>query len=178
MGRLPVAARKKPKARQGKRKKKAPGEGLGRPGRKTLLSPAVHATIISYLRLGSWKNQAAEAAGVSVDSMDNWIARGQRQDAEEPYATFAADVRTAQAEDAVLAMGVVTKAAEGGDWRAAAWKLERKYPLQYGPARLQKGVKEAPPPTAADEFERRSLADNEYYQDHGYWPEDEASTLN
>ncbi len=100
-------------------------------GRKTKLTPEVQKKIVEYIRGGAYKAHAAEAAGVSVDAVDNWIRRGEDSD-EEPYTEFAAAMRQAQGEDAVRDVQVISRAATDGDWKAAAWKLERKYPAEFG----------------------------------------------
>lgn len=99
----------------------------------TVYNARVHAQIVEHLRAGAFRKHAAEAAGVSFDAMDEWVRAGLAGDAR--YEQFAIDVRTAMAEDAVRNVRVITKAAVGehkGDWKAAAWNLEKKFPLLYG----------------------------------------------
>lgn len=45
-------------------------------------------------------------------------------------------LRTAEAEAVITNVEVITRAAQDGDWRAAAWFLEHKYPDRW--ARLEK----------------------------------------
>jgi hypothetical protein len=45
-------------------------------------------------------------------------------------------LRTAEAEAVIKNVEVITRAAQDGDWRAAAWFLEHKYPDRW--ARLEK----------------------------------------
>ena len=63
--------------------------------------------------------------------MRAWIKRGTETD-EEPFASFASDVMVARAEDAIRNQAVINAAAEAGDWKAAAWNLERKHSELYG----------------------------------------------
>lgn len=104
-------------------------------GRKTLLTPDVRAQIISALASGAFKKHAANAAGVTERTLNNWLRRG--EEGEEPYASFVAEVDTAIARDALRNQAVISQAAVGkaaGDWKAAAWNLERKFPRLYGRA--------------------------------------------
>lgn len=102
-------------------------------GRKTLLTPEVHQQIVDNLRAGCFKKHAANEAGVSDRLMHQWLERG--ESGEEPYASFLDDVEQAIAHDAKRNQAVISQAAVGkakGDWKAAAWNLERKFPRLYG----------------------------------------------
>lgn len=104
--------------------------GRGRPLR---LTQVVHDTIIKHLKVGAFRRHAAEAAGVSEDAVNSWLTRGAA--GEKAYVTFYEDVRKVQAEDAIRSQSVITRAQLAhidGDWKAAAWNLERKYPKLYG----------------------------------------------
>jgi len=103
--------------------------GSKKSGRKTRYTAEVHATIVKHLRAGAFRAHAAKAAGVSIDAVDDWIALGLAGDRR--YADFARDVERACGEDACRAAAVITAAAlkgHVGDYRAAVWMLERKYP--------------------------------------------------
>jgi hypothetical protein len=106
-------------------------------GRRPKYSQAVHETVIKKLKTGAFLKHAAEAAGVSVDAVNDWLARGEAGD--KRYEQFYLDVRTEQAEDACRSHACITTAMvkhHAGDWKAAAWNLERKYPKLYGPAAM------------------------------------------
>jgi hypothetical protein len=108
-----------------------------RGGRTSKLTAVVRAIIVDQLRAGAFRAHAARAAGVGESTLDLWLRRG---DAGEPaYRDFARDVRRAQAEDAIRSQSIITRAALGhvdGDWKAAAWSLERKHPKLYGRAAM------------------------------------------
>jgi len=98
-------------------------------GRKSSLTPEVHARIVESLRLGNYKETAAAEAGVSSRTLRRWYGRGAK--GEEPYAGFLADSLAAEAE---AESRDVKRLADHGrdDWRAAAWRLERKHPDRWG----------------------------------------------
>jgi len=102
-------------------------------GRRPKYSAALHAKLIEYLEGGAFKKHAANAVGISANTLAAWLKRG--EDGEEPYAQLALDVEKAIAKDAVRNQLIISKAAQGvhlGDWKAAAWNLERKFPKLYG----------------------------------------------
>jgi hypothetical protein len=104
-----------------------------RSGRRPKYNAEVHAAIIRHLRLGAFKVHAAQAAGISIDALEQWLKLGRAGDRR--YAEFAIEVDKAMAEDAIRKTAVISTAAlkgHVGDWRAAAWDLERRYPKLYG----------------------------------------------
>lgn len=105
-------------------------------GRRPKYSPEVHKKIIDALKRGALKPHAANLVGIAAHTLENWITAGLAGD--ERYELFALEVEQAIAEDALRNQAVISMAAVGpikGDWKAAAWNLERKFPRLYG-ARL------------------------------------------
>lgn len=102
-----------------------PTEGIERkPGRPTLCTPEVAAEISRFVTRGLPVKTAARAAGVSVRSVNEWLARG--RDGEEPYAAFAEAIERARADFTAVHAGVIDGAGRMGDWKASAWLLERR----------------------------------------------------
>lgn len=102
------------------------------------LTQEVEETILRHLRTGAFAKYAAEAAGIEYRTFKYWIDRGEA--GEKPYKAFALKVMKARAEDAIRGQSIITRAQMGkidGDWKAAAWALERKYPKEYGHAAMQ-----------------------------------------
>lgn len=65
--------------------------------------------------------------------LDDWCEAGRAGD--KRYAQLAADVDRTMAEEACRQMAVISAAAlkkGSGDWKAAAWLLEKKYPKVFG----------------------------------------------
>lgn len=96
-------------------------------------TPAVHAKIVEALELGAFKRHAAAAAGIGWRTLEQWMQWG--DEGREPYVSFAHDCEVAIGKDALRNQAIVSKAASGphaGDWKAAAWNLERKHPKLYG----------------------------------------------
>lgn len=76
--------------------------------------------------------QACEICNISYTTFKNWRREGKRE--VEPFMSFIADIKRAEAIAVREHLGAVTKARDKS-WQAAAWWLERKYPELYGPMR-------------------------------------------
>jgi hypothetical protein len=87
--------------------------------------------IINYLRAGAFVETAAIAAGIHKDTFYEWMKIG-RANGHPGLAAWVARVDEAVAMSEVVMIGLVGKAAQEGQWQAAAWHLERKYPQRWG----------------------------------------------
>ena len=86
------------------------------------LTPEVSAQIVAGIRAGGYPHVAAEAWGVPKDVFDDWLERGNRKNAWEPYRSFARDVRQAFAQARLSA-------------EMAGFKKDPKLWLVHGPGR-------------------------------------------
>jgi hypothetical protein len=106
-------------------------------GRRTELTPEVHAAIVGAIAKGATITDAAEAAGIHRDSVSNWNRRGRADfeagNLETDHARFFRDSMRAKAEARQVALESVRNAM-ATDWRAGAWYLERSAPADYGRA--------------------------------------------
>lgn len=100
-------------------------------GRPTKLTPQVMATIVRTVRAGSYIETAAEFAGIGRRTFYDWVRRGAREKTGIYY-EFSLAIEQAAAEASVRNIMVIDRAAQHGQWQAAAWRLERKYPHQWG----------------------------------------------
>jgi len=99
--------------------------------RPTKLNPDVQARIVEAIDMGATYELAAQAGGVSIDSFSLWMKKGE-DGKTEPYCGFYGAIKESEGRAAVMWLKVIEKAAREGTWQAAAWKLERRYPNQYG----------------------------------------------
>ena len=137
-------------------KTKVGGKNSGR--YKLAYTPQVHKEIIASLKRGAYQVHAANAAGVSISAMRRWVEQG--REGVEPYVQFAVDVDRARAEDALRNQAVISAAAVGkipGDWKAAAWNLERKFPKLYGRRQMQDNVDDALPTGGVDDADQTEV---------------------
>ncbi len=94
--------------------------------RKSRLTPALHSQIVASIRSGGYVHVAAEAWGIPQGIFEEWLVRGDRQGAREPYASLAAEVRTARAQARLRA-------------ETEAFKRDARSWLEHGPGRETMG---------------------------------------
>lgn len=108
----------------GKRGQKATG-GEGR-----RFTPECRKRILDGVRMGATYELAAKYGGVTYRTLRNWLTRGNEDPAGE-FRDFYEEFNLAEGEAAVQWLAQINKAA-AKSWQAAAWKLERRYPSDYG----------------------------------------------
>lgn len=92
-------------------------------GRRTKYSPEVVKRLTDAIRLGATYELACHYAGIGTTQFYEWQKR-------KPE--FADAIKEAEGGAAVGWLARIEQAAKDGTWQAAAWKLERRYPEQYG----------------------------------------------
>ena len=113
-------------------------------GRPTKLDERTQEKIISAIKAGNYIETAAAYAGISKNTLYEWLKRGEREKqrveksnkakikkSEEIYVIFTDAVEKALAEAEMRDVLIIGKAAEK-EWQAAAWRLERKFPDRWG----------------------------------------------
>lgn len=101
-------------------------------GRPSRLTPEVQEKVLQALGLGNTRAHAAAYAGVGERTFRRWMSEGQ-EEGEGPYAELRQAVLAAESRAQMMAMGAIAKAIRDGDWKAAAWMLERRVPEYYAP---------------------------------------------
>jgi transposase len=92
-------------------------------GRKTKYTPETVNKIVQALKMGATHELACNYAGIGVSTFHDWMSA-------KPE--FSEAVKEAEGAAAVGWLAKIEKAANEGTWQAAAWKLERRYPREYG----------------------------------------------
>jgi hypothetical protein len=124
----------------------------GRRGAPPLLTPEVAEKMLrDVAKKRVFDAQIAIRNGIHPDTLKLWIKKGLEENAEEPYRSFAQKYAAAQIDDESDAVSSVLAGTEpydgpgkSGDWKAAAWYLERKYPKRWNPNRQpEAGVAES-----------------------------------
>ena len=120
--------------------------------RPSKLTPETHNKIVKAIKLGATYELAASYGGVTYDTLNNWRKRGEEESLrrsekgdrqtkqwlqEEPFFKFFEDIKAAEGQGAFNWLSQIEKAANSGNWQAAAWKLERRYPEVYGRQRIE-----------------------------------------
>lgn len=104
---------------------------MARTGRPLKLTSKVQAAILTALRSGVKRKDAAIYAGVSYDTLVRWLKRGSSPRAKEQLREFYRAVTRTEATVKIRACGFVQRAMDG-DWRAASWWLERVHHEEFG----------------------------------------------
>lgn len=111
---------------------KAPGLLMGR---KSKLTPDLGERFCEAIRLGMNYKLACGYAGISEPTFYRWMQEAERQGGRKPQREFRDALKSAEAEGAAHSLAVINRAAKDGDWKAAAWILERRhdYRRDYAP---------------------------------------------
>lgn len=119
------------------RTKSTKGEIMAKRGRKSKLTPELQERICNYIENGYTVEQACALSGIGETTYYRWLQTGRKAKTGK-YREFWEAVKKAEkiAESKYLA--IITRAAVGdpekkvkGDWKAAAWYLERRNPQQF-----------------------------------------------
>lgn len=100
-------------------------------GRPTKLTPEVQQRIVQAIQMGATYELACKYGGVSYDAFNEWRNKGDAA-STGVYRQFCDAINDAEGKAAVSWLAKIEKAATDGAWQAAAWKLERRYPHDYG----------------------------------------------
>jgi len=98
-------------------------------GRPTMCTPDVIDRLCDAMQSLGFVGAACAQAGVHKSTVMEWVQRG--ADGEQPFADFAGRWAQARARAQAVLVGNIRDAAAAGDWRAAAWALERANPEEY-----------------------------------------------
>lgn len=147
-------------------------------GRPTKLTPELTVKICDMLRAGNYLETAAAYAGVDKATLHRWLKRGRQEiervetsggkgkirKNEQLFVDFCNSVEKALSEGEVRDLIIISNAAKS-DWKAAAWKLERKFPDRWGrkviEANLHHTGKDEGPIQVEQKIDLSNLSDEE-----------------
>ena len=132
-------------------------------GRRTKLTPEVRDRFAKALTQGLPYSLAARYAGIGERTVYEWLAKARADDADPWYCGFAEAVESAEATAALISLGQVQTAARGGNWRAAAWILERRFPEFFArPAKRENPAAQQTPAPAPGSSAPHLLPQQQY----------------
>lgn len=112
-------------------------------GRKSKLNDEVmRKRLCDAIKLGAHVADACAYAGLGESTFYRWMAEGESA-SQGAARDFWEAVTRARAEGRAGLLAIIEKAARDGDWKAAAWKLERTAREHYGKARMDEPQPEA-----------------------------------
>lgn len=140
-------------------------------GRPTKLNDDLKDQICKVVRAGNYIETAAAYAGLSKQTLYDWMKRGRREAEarisgkpavrrEEKYVRFLDAIEKALADGEIRDVAIVAKAATE-NWQAAAWKLERRNPGRWGRVRHEITGKDGGPVEVKTWAELVALADED-----------------
>lgn len=112
-------------------------------GRPIKLTKELEKKITDVIRAGNYIETAAAFAGIHKSTLYDWLKRGEREkqrvhgtnrkisNKEQPFVDFSDAVEKALAEAEIRDVMRISEASKT-DWKAAAWRLERKFPDKWG----------------------------------------------
>ncbi len=99
--------------------------------RPSKLTADLQRRVVEAISLGATLEHAAQYGPIDYATLRRWVVAGEKNPGT-PYGDFRMAVLEAEARAVVVWLAQIEKAARDGDWRAAAWKLERRHPQIYG----------------------------------------------
>ena len=107
--------------------KRSRGTSIGEEGRALAIAKAAE-----VLALGASQRAACRAAGVSDSMLSQWVDRAEAGD--PMFASIASAIASAEVD----LLRTVRGAADAGEWKAAAWLLERVHPERYSRVEIKR----------------------------------------
>ena len=98
--------------------------------RPVKLTPEVQKALTQAIELGATYELACKYAGITYQTFRNWTLAAQEAKSGQ-LVDFAKAIEAAEGKAAVKWLAKIEQAGSD-DWRAVAWKLERRYPQDYG----------------------------------------------
>ena len=98
--------------------------------RPAKLTPELTREITAYISDGNSPTISATLVGISPSTYFSWMSKGSNQ--EPRFMEFSESIERAKAQSIVNRVAYISRAADSGHWRAAAWLLERIAPESFG----------------------------------------------
>ena len=98
--------------------------------RPAKLTPELTREITTYIQDGNSPTKSATLVGIAPSTYFNWMSKGSNQ--EPRFVEFSESIKRACAQSIAKRLAHISRAADSGNWRAAAWLLERLAPESFG----------------------------------------------
>jgi len=107
-------------------------------GRKPNITETLTRSVCKLLVQGVDQKSACNLTGVPYSTFNEWKQKG--SEGIEPFASFFSVISRARDQHKARLQKIILDAAEGmlprhADWKAAAWSLEKGWPLEFGDRR-------------------------------------------
>lgn len=104
-------------------------------GRPPEITDELTEKICKAIVAGCYAETACQLEGISKSTFYKWCKRGNAKNpkkSDQIYIRFVNAVQKALAQSETRDILVLDKAAQQGNWNAAAWRLQRKHPQRWG----------------------------------------------
>ncbi|WP_414468894.1 transposase [Methanobacterium sp. ACI-7] len=103
----------------------------GKKGRPTKLTPKLKEEIVNLLKMGNYIETTCATVGINKSTFYAWMKKGEESTRPNRYSKFYEEVKQAQARSEAREVNIINAHAEK-NWKAAAWKLERRHHERWG----------------------------------------------
>ena len=100
--------------------------------RPSKLTESTMQKLCDAIALGATYTLAAKFAGISYATLKVWRAQAEQARPGTKARQLLERLDDAEGRAAVRWLGQIEQAAREGAWQASAWRLERRYPQEYG----------------------------------------------
>ena len=100
-------------------------------GRPSKLTEKTKKRLLKALQKGATQAEAARYSGIGESTFYRWMEKGAARKRGQ-FREFREAVKRTESEAVMISLDTIGKAEKRGDWRAAAWKLERRHPNEWG----------------------------------------------
>ena len=97
---------------------------MGRPSKFTKVR---REKILEAIEYGATYDLAADLAGIDRNTLYHWLRKAKAPGAPATYKTFLNDLKEARAKCALHDLKAIHQETLQGNWKCAAWRLERRY---------------------------------------------------
>lgn len=101
------------------------------PGAPSKFSEERAERLLQAVRGGNYLKTACAFAGVDYTTLRRWVHKADEPSAPQEYRDFRDALEKARADAEVASLAKIHKAANEGQWQAAAWFLERSMPDRW-----------------------------------------------
>lgn len=99
--------------------------------RKSKLTRELIDKAAELIKAGNFQKHVAQALGIPEGTWYRWLSEGEKEK-KGLKREFYESIKKAEAEAIARNVEIIQKAAKIGNWQAAAWWLERKFPDEWG----------------------------------------------
>lgn len=96
-------------------------------GRKSKLTPELAQDFCKAIQLGMTYKLSCAYVGISEPTFYRWLQEAEKPTGRKAQKDFRDALKTAEAKGAAHSLAVIRRAADDGNWTAAAWILERRH---------------------------------------------------